>query len=137
MVGTRAALPRTRLRAHLARPRADRDGGRHDFHFVTQGFEAAYAQAHEAARDDGVDIAGGASTVRQALVAGVIDELTLDVALCCSGPASGYSTKSSRSTSSLLKCSTHRSPRTSATDGRREEPDRAPIDRRPSQHAGD
>jgi dihydrofolate reductase len=27
-----------------------------------------------------VDIAGGASTVRQALVAGVIDELTLDIA---------------------------------------------------------
>jgi dihydrofolate reductase len=26
-----------------------------------------------------VDIAGGASTVRQALVAGVIDELTLDI----------------------------------------------------------
>jgi dihydrofolate reductase len=31
-------------------------------------------------RDDGVDIAGGASTVRQALIAGVIDELTLDIA---------------------------------------------------------
>ena len=28
----------------------------------------------------GVDIAGGASTVRQALVAGVVDELTLDIA---------------------------------------------------------
>jgi dihydrofolate reductase len=49
------------------------------FHFVTGGFEAAYALACEAAGDDGVDIAGGASTVRQALVAGVIDELTLDV----------------------------------------------------------
>jgi len=32
------------------------------------------------AGDDGVDIAGGASTVRQALAAGVIDELTLDIA---------------------------------------------------------
>ena len=30
--------------------------------------------------EDGVDIAGGASTVRQALVAGVVDELTLDIA---------------------------------------------------------
>ena len=48
--------------------------------FVTQGFEAAYAQARETAREDGIDIAGGASTVRQALAAGVIDELTLDVA---------------------------------------------------------
>src|SRR5215204_5205641 len=50
------------------------------FHFVTQGFEAAYAQARETAGEDGIDIAGGASTVRQALAAGVIDELTLDVA---------------------------------------------------------
>jgi dihydrofolate reductase len=48
------------------------------FHFVTGGFEAAYAAASEAAGDRGVDIAGGASTVRQALAAGVIDELVLD-----------------------------------------------------------
>ena len=50
------------------------------FHFVTDGFDAAYAQARETAGDDGVDIAGGASTVRQALAAGVVDELTLDIA---------------------------------------------------------
>ena len=50
------------------------------FHFVTDGFDAAYAAAREAAGDNGVDIAGGASTVRQALTAGVIDELTLDIA---------------------------------------------------------
>jgi dihydrofolate reductase len=55
------------------------DGGT-TFHFVTDGFEAAYAAAREAAGGKGVDIAGGASTVRQALAAGVIDELTLDVA---------------------------------------------------------
>jgi len=50
------------------------------FHFVTDGFEAAFAQAREVAGEDGVDIAGGASTVRQALAAGVVDEFTLDVA---------------------------------------------------------
>ena len=50
------------------------------FHFVTEGFDAAYAQALDAADGRGVDIAGGASTVRQALNAGVIDELTLDIA---------------------------------------------------------
>ena len=50
------------------------------FYFVTDGFEAAYSAACEAAGDSGVDIAGGASTVRQALTAGVIDELTLDIA---------------------------------------------------------
>lgn len=50
------------------------------FHFVTEGFETAYARASEAAGDRGVDIAGGASTVRQALTAGVVDELVLDFA---------------------------------------------------------
>src|SRR5689334_2278119 len=50
------------------------------FYFVTGGFDDAFAQATAAAGDDGVDIAGGASTVRQALAAGVIDELTLDIA---------------------------------------------------------
>src|SRR5947209_15084602 len=33
------------------------------FHFVTGGFEAAYARARETAGGDGVDIAGGAWTV--------------------------------------------------------------------------
>lgn len=50
------------------------------FFFVTDGFDAAYAQALDAAGDAGIDIAGGASTVRQALAADVIDELTLDIA---------------------------------------------------------
>ena len=48
------------------------------FHFV-EGFDAAYSQARATAGEDGVDIAGGASTVRQALAADAIDELTLDV----------------------------------------------------------
>ena len=55
------------------------DGGT-TFHFVTEGFDAAYSAACETAGESGVDIAGGASTVRQALIAGVIDELTLDIA---------------------------------------------------------
>jgi len=50
------------------------------FHFVTEGFDAAFEQARAAAGDRGVDIAGGASTVRQALNAGVVDELVLDFA---------------------------------------------------------
>jgi dihydrofolate reductase len=54
------------------------DGGT-IFHFVTGGFEDAYAQARETAGGGGVDIAGGAWTVRQALAAGVIDELTIDI----------------------------------------------------------
>ncbi|RLV50014.1 dihydrofolate reductase [Nocardioides mangrovicus] len=50
------------------------------FHFVTEGFDAALARAKQAAGDRDVDIAGGAGTVRQALLAGAVDELTLDVA---------------------------------------------------------
>jgi dihydrofolate reductase len=63
---------------HHAREPIEMEGGT-SFHFVTQGFEAAYALARDVAGEDGIDIAGGASTVRQALAAGVIDELTLDV----------------------------------------------------------
>jgi dihydrofolate reductase len=50
------------------------------FHFVTDGFDAAYAQALEAAAGGDVRIAGGASTIRQAFAAGVLEEVTLDVA---------------------------------------------------------
>jgi dihydrofolate reductase len=50
------------------------------FHFVTEGFDAAYRQAREVAGERDVSIAGGASTIRQALTAGVIDELVVDIA---------------------------------------------------------
>lgn len=64
---------------HYAHDPIELEGGT-TFHFVTEGFDTAYARALEAADGAGVDIAGGASTVRQALHAGVIDELTLDIA---------------------------------------------------------
>ena len=64
---------------HHAHDPIEMDGGT-TFHFVTEGFDAAYAAARDAAGDKGVDIAGGASTVRQAFAAGVIDEFTLDIA---------------------------------------------------------
>jgi dihydrofolate reductase len=59
------------------------------FHFITEGFDAAFARASEAAGDRGVDIAGGASTVRQALAAGVVDELVLDFAPVLLGAGDG------------------------------------------------
>ncbi len=49
------------------------------FYFVTDGFETALEQAKAAAGDDEVDIAGGASTVRQAFAAGAVDELVLHI----------------------------------------------------------
>ena len=64
---------------HHAHEPIQMEGGT-TFHFVTDGFDAAFARALDAAGEDGVDIAGGASTVRQALAAGVIDDLYLDIA---------------------------------------------------------
>ncbi len=49
------------------------------FHFVTDGIESAMTQAEQAADGRKVSIAGGASTVRQYLAAGLIDELYLHV----------------------------------------------------------
>jgi dihydrofolate reductase len=65
---------------HHAREPIEMAGGT-TFHFVTDGFDSALKQASEVAGDDGVvDIAGGASTVRQALDSGALDELIVDIA---------------------------------------------------------
>jgi dihydrofolate reductase len=64
---------------HHARDPVEMEGGT-TFHFVTEGFDAAYARAREVAGDREISIAGGASTIRQALTAGAIDELVLDIA---------------------------------------------------------
>ena len=64
---------------HYEREPIEMEGGT-TFHFVTTGFDDALALATEAAGEMDVDIAGGASTVRQALAAGAIDELVLDIA---------------------------------------------------------
>jgi dihydrofolate reductase len=63
---------------HYPHDPIDMDGGT-TFHFVPDGFDAAFTRATAAAGDLDVDIAGGASTVRQAFAAGVVDELMLDV----------------------------------------------------------
>jgi dihydrofolate reductase len=50
-------------------------GNGNSFHFVTEGIEAAMAEAKEAADDGDVSIGGGASTLQQAIAAGLLDEL--------------------------------------------------------------
>jgi dihydrofolate reductase len=45
------------------------------FHFVTEGIESAIARAREVAGDQDVSIGGGASTIRQAIEAGLLDEI--------------------------------------------------------------
>jgi dihydrofolate reductase len=49
------------------------------FHFVTDGIESAFRKAKEAAGDRNVRIMGGANTVNQYLLAGLIDELWLHI----------------------------------------------------------
>jgi dihydrofolate reductase len=50
------------------------------FRFVTDGIDSALAQARAAAGGKDVSIAGGASTVRQYIAAGLLDELYLHIA---------------------------------------------------------
>lgn len=49
------------------------------FTFVTAGVESAIAQAKAAAGSKDVTVIGGASTIRQCLQAGLVDELDIDV----------------------------------------------------------
>ncbi|WTJ87991.1 dihydrofolate reductase family protein [Streptomyces sp. NBC_01538] len=60
------------------RPTLVKEGGT-TFTFVTDGIHSALDRAKEAAGGRNVDIAGGASTVRQYLGEGLIDELQLHV----------------------------------------------------------
>lgn len=64
---------------HYERPPLTMAGGT-TFHFVTDGAESALAKARAAAGEQSISIAGGASTVRQYLQLGVIDELRLHIA---------------------------------------------------------
>jgi len=49
------------------------------FFFVTDGIESAYRQATAIAEGGPISIAGGASCARQAIAAGIVDELDLQV----------------------------------------------------------
>ncbi len=62
----------------FAREPLELEGGT-TFHFVTDGPEGALQRAREAAGEEDVRIAGGASTVAQYLKLGVVDELQLHV----------------------------------------------------------
>ena len=65
------------LTHHPREPLAMRGGT--TFHFVTHGIESALERAEDEAKGRAVSIAGGASTIRQYLKAGVLDELYLHI----------------------------------------------------------
>ena len=61
-------------------PRAPvRMAGGTEFRFVTEGIDAALAQARAAARGQDVRVGGGVATIRQYLRAGLIDEVQLAI----------------------------------------------------------
>jgi dihydrofolate reductase len=64
--------------SHHAREPLAMQGGT-TFTFVSEGIESALEQARAAAGEDDIAIAGGASTVRQYLAAGLLDELYLHI----------------------------------------------------------
>jgi dihydrofolate reductase len=64
---------------HHARKPVQMDGGT-TFHFVTDGIRSALERAKASAKDKDIRIGGGASTIRQFLEAGLIDEMHIAVA---------------------------------------------------------
>jgi len=63
---------------HYPRAPIEMQGGT-TFYFVTDGIESAYAQAKSVAGGRDISIAGGASCARQAILAGLVDEIDLQV----------------------------------------------------------
>ncbi len=64
---------------HHARPSIPMDGGT-TFHFVTGGIHETLDRAREAANGMDIRIGGGPNTIRQYLLAGLIDELHIAIA---------------------------------------------------------
>jgi dihydrofolate reductase len=63
---------------HYERPPLEMEGN-NTFHFITGGINEALNQAREAANGKDVQISGGASTIRQYLRSGLIDELHIAI----------------------------------------------------------
>jgi dihydrofolate reductase len=76
-----------------------RQGGT-TFTFVTDGVESALEQARAAASEKDVLVSGGANTLGQFVEAGLLDELQIHLAPCCSARESGCSRVSTPKTSS-------------------------------------
>ena len=106
----------TYVLTHHARDPIEMEGGT-TFHFVTEGIESAYEQAKAVAGGQNISIAGGASCAQQALKAGLVDEVDLQMPPVILGAGSGSSTASSRESRSSSWCACSRLPArsTSAT----------------------
>ncbi|HEY1463521.1 MAG TPA: dihydrofolate reductase family protein [Terriglobales bacterium] len=63
---------------HHARPPLEMEGGT-TFHFVTDGIQSALQQAKAAAKGKDVRIGGGVSTIRQYVMAELVDEMQISI----------------------------------------------------------
>jgi dihydrofolate reductase len=63
---------------HHARPPLAMSGGT-TFHFVTGGIDEALTRAREAAQGSDIRIGGGVATIREYLIAGLVDEMHLAI----------------------------------------------------------
>jgi len=63
---------------HYPRPAIAMEGGT-TFHFVADGIESALRQAREAAQGRDIRLGGGVATIREYLMAGLIDEMHLAI----------------------------------------------------------
>lgn len=77
--------------SHYARDPLPMDGGT-TFHFVTDGLPAALDAARSAAHGGDVRLGGGVATVREAVAAGLVDELHLAFAPVLLGAGEGLFT---------------------------------------------
>lgn len=68
----------TFILTHHPRPPLEMEGGT-TYHFVTGGIQQAVALARQAAGPLNVKIGGGVSTIRQFLLAGLVDDLQLSI----------------------------------------------------------
>ena len=76
---------------HYEREPVEMAGGT-TFHFVTGGFDTAYAAAVEAAGDEEILIAGGASTIERPSRPACSTRSCSTCRRCCSAPANASST---------------------------------------------
>jgi dihydrofolate reductase len=63
---------------HHPRPTIEMEGGT-TFHFIADGIESALARAKDIAGDKDIRLGGGVATIREYLIAGLVDELHLAI----------------------------------------------------------
>jgi hypothetical protein len=99
-VGSQPAVPHTDVHPHSSPAPVDRDGGRHDVHFIDASPAEALETAREAADGQDLRLGGSPAMIRDFLAAGLVDHMHIVVVRSCSAEAyaSGTDWRASRRT---------------------------------------